>query len=366
MYKFSGGGGLEEEPVFQKGLLPQPRGVRDMQPSIDEGTLGRVLGRYDLGGLYHVKGSGGGTANVNLVVVSPRGTFFLRRRHPRYSSPDQVIYEHALMRHLADKGVGGPLPVETRDGQTAVCDGPDVYELQHFVEGAAFDPESAEQLRAAARALAAFHAALDDFAPPVPKALPRYDDPASILAGFTSLLPHATPDEADGIRRVLDVAERLAADFPNAAYDALPHGIIHGDYHPANVLYRGDEVAGIFDLDWVSRQPRVRDLGDGITYFGGRRAASLDGADIYSLTQGIEYDIGRAGAFLDAYRESRQVAEAEVRAMPLVALARWLFAKVAGMRKVPEAERAAFALRDALTPVAWLEEHGDELVDALL
>jgi hypothetical protein len=59
------------------------------------------------------------------------------------------------------------------------------------------------------------------------------------------------------------------------------------------------------------------------------------------------------------------VGEEELRALPLVATARWLFSKVAGMRKVPERKRVAFALRDALLPIDWLDEHGEELVAAL-
>ena len=338
----------------------------DNATSINPLTLERVLSHYDLGGMYRLEGSGGGTANLNLVIVCPRGKFFFRRRNPSYSSPDQVIYEHALMRHLADKGIGGPLPVETPDGETAVCDGSDVYELQHLVKGTAFEPDNLDQLRSAATGLADFHAALDDFVPPVPKKLPRYDDPHDTRTGYQSLLAQATPEQARGIRLVLDIVAALEADFPNAAYRALPHCIIHGDYHPANVLYTDNQLAGIFDLDWVSRQPRVRDLADGITYFAGRRPAALDGADIYSLTQGLQYDIPRARIFLDAYRAKRPVDDEEIHAIPLVATARWLFAKVAGMRKVPEADRPAFALRDALPPVTWLQQHSTDLVEALL
>ena len=69
---------------------------------------------------------------------------------------------------------------------------------------------------------------------------------------------------------------------------------------------------------------------------------------------------------MDAYRGRRDdVTEAELRALPRVAAARWLFSKVAGMRKVPEAERGAFALRDTLPPLRWLAAHGDELIAAL-
>ncbi len=312
-------------------------------------------------------GPGGGTANANVVIRAPRGRFFVRRRNPRYAAPDQVAYEHALMRHLAAKGIGGPLPIQTRTGETAVIDDTGVYEVQHFIEGTPFEPDNLEQLRAAGAGLAAFHAALDDFLAPVPKALPRYDDPTDIRAGYASLLSQAACGARAVIEGVLSVMTKLEAEFPDAAYAALPHCIIHGDYHPANVLFDGSRLAGIFDLDWVSRQPRVRDLSDGIYYFAGQRTGALDGADIYSLTRGIQYDIPRARLFLDAYRQRRDdVTEAELRALPLVAAARWLFAKVAGMRKVPEAERVAFALRDALPPVRWLAAHGDELVAALL
>ena len=371
-------------------------------PIIDEETLGRVLARYALGGAFGALGPGGGTANANLVIQAPRGTLFVRRRNPRYASPEHVAYDHALMRHLAAKGSGGPLPIETRDGQTAVRDGDDVFEVQHFVEGEPYDPGNLDQLRAAGEGLAAFHAALDDFAPPVPKDLPRYDSPRDIRAGFESLLPlvgrarlrpsrpggaadqaqqelrppgnpardaedpSLTAEQRQTIEAVLAVVARLEAEFPDALYDSLAHCLIHGDYHPANVLYRGNRLVGIFDLDWVSRQPRVRDLSDGLYYFAGRREGHLDGSDIRSLTRGLRYDIPRARLFLDAYRAHRPVAESELCALPLVATARWLFAKVAGMRKVKEGERVAVAIRDALAPVEWLDRHGAELIDALV
>jgi len=340
-------------------------GRRTTGHALDAGTLDRVLGQYDLGGSWEAEGPGGGTANLNLVIRSPRGRFFLRRRNPRYSSPEQVAYEHALMRHLAAKGIGGPLPIETRGGETAFRDGAAVYELQRFVEGEPFDPTSMAQLRGAALALAEWHAAADDFAPPVPRELSRYDDPRAIREGFGSLLPRATPEQARGIERVLAIAARLGAEFPHAAYRALPHGIIHGDYHPANVLFRGSRLVGVFDLDWASRQPRVRDLSDGIYYFGARRPSAIDGGDIRSLNRGVPYDVPRARAFLDAYRERRPVTAEEIAALPAIGLARWLFARVAGMRKVSEAERVAFALSDLMQPVEWLERHGAELVNAL-
>ena len=336
------------------------------QAGIEPSVLQRVLGGYDLGGAWRVVGPGGGTANLNLMVEAPRGKLFLRRRNRRYASPEQVAYEHALMQHLAAKGIGGPLPLATRGGETAVRVGGDVYELQPYVEGEPFAPDSLAQLRGAGRALARFHAALEDFVAPVAKDLPRYDDPAAIRAGYASLLARATPEQREAVERILRVVAMLEEAFPDAAYAALPHCIVHGDYHPANVLFRGEEVVGIFDLDWVSRQPRVRDLSDGVTYFAGRRDAPLDGADIGSLTRGVQFDAPRARVFVDGYRELRRIEAAELQALPLVGMARWLFSKVSGMRKVGEGERTAFALRDALGPVEWLREHGEALVDALV
>ena len=335
-------------------------------PGIEPGALDALLRHYDLGGGYVVVAPAGGTANANVLVRCARGKVFCRRRSRRYSSEDQVVYEHAVMRHLAAKGIGGPRPLRTRDGGTWVRDGEDVYEVACFVEGTAFKPQSLDQLRAAGEGLAAFHEALDDFVAPVPKDLPRYDDPKDIRAGYESLLPQATAEQGRGVQRVLRVVAKLERDFPDAMYEALPHCIIHGDYHPANVLFVGNRLAGIFDLDWVSLQPRVRDLSDGLYYFAGRRAARLDGGDIYSLTRGLSYDIPRACVLLDAYRGRRSVTEAELRALPLVAATRWLFSKVAGMRKVRQGERAAFALRDVMEPLDWLAAHGDQLVAALL
>jgi len=137
--------------------------------------------------------------------------------------------------------------------------------------------------------------------------------------------------------------------------ESLPSAIIHGDYTPANVLFRGDSVGGIFDFDWVSRQPRVIDLGEALIFFAFTRRDPIDPDDIWSLVQGWAPDLDAARAFLAAYQAEWPLTREEARALPYFMRETWLGVRIRAMRKVPTEERLRILTQDGLPPLRWLE-----------
>lgn len=321
----------------------------------------QILSHYDVGQITNVCLPGGGTANLNTIVETDAGRFFLRRRNPKYCTDDQLLFDHDLMQHLARKAIPGPQPCRAKDGKTWLRIEEDTFELHRHIEGTVHDRNNREQIRSAARELALFHLAVLDFETEASKAWPRYDSPLLIRGGLAKLQKGLSPEHKDDLQFVKRQAHILTTHLPDKRYDALPKYVIHGDYHPANMLFRGDAVAGIFDLDWASRQPRVRDLADGVIFYAAERATDVDGADIVSLTHAVTYNRERIHLFLGTYHETLHIKEEEMAVLPQFLRARWLHCRAAGMSKLPVEQRESYFFQDLRGPIGWIEEHEEEL-----
>jgi Ser/Thr protein kinase RdoA (MazF antagonist) len=225
------------------------------------------------------------------------------------------------------------------------------------VEGDSHDRHSLAQIESAARELALFHLAVLDFETRASKAWPRYDSPILIRGGVADVEKRLSPEHRDDLAYVRSQVVLLEERLSDGQYNALPKYVVHGDYHPANMLFRGDAVAGIFDLDWASRQPRVRDLADGVLFYAADRAEDIDGADIASLTRAATYNEERVQLFLSTYHQTLPIKEDEMAALPQFLRARWLHCRAAGMSKVSEERKEPYFFEDIRVPLEWIDEH---------
>jgi len=327
-----------------------------VRPTIKAEEVQAVLSRYDIGALSAPPEAGGGTANANLRIATASGTYFLKRRNPKYSDEAFVAFDHALMEHLAPHHIGTPLAVKTREGKRWLRIGEGVYELFPYQPGGPHDRHSVAQIAAAGRSLAAFHRAVRNFEPPPGKEWPRYDDPRLIREGIEAILPQlraAMPRE--DLEYLTSQVALLEQELPDECYHAMPKLVVHGDYHPGNMKFVGDEVSGIFDLDWATVQPRLRDLADGIFLYAGERESDIDASDIFSLTQTWRPSRERGRVFMRGYLESGRVSADEEAALPLFVRARWLYCRVAGMVKVAPAQRVEYFIGRLLAPLRALD-----------
>jgi Ser/Thr protein kinase RdoA (MazF antagonist) len=319
--------------------------------------LDAVLSHYEIGPLSSPPESGGGTANANMTIQTATGKFFLKRRNPKYAQPSFVAFDHRLMEHLAPFQIGTPLAVQTREGERWLAWERNVYELFPYRSGGAHDRTSLAQLAAAGRSLAAFHQAVRSFPAPSGKEWPRYQDPTRIREGVEAVTPQLkrrlSPADFNYLETQVSLLER---EFPEARYHGLPKRVVHGDFHPGNLKFMGDEVSGIFDLDWATIQPRVLDLADGVFLFAGERSTAIDAADIVSLTQTWQPSVQRARVFMDAYLQHEEVAQEEWDVLECVVRARWLYCRIGGMVKLPEERRLEFLLDGLLEPLRALDE----------
>jgi len=314
--------------------------------SVDAAAIPAAFG---LSGHARILEGVGGTAGASAVIVDGDRRYVLRCRSLEHASKDSIAFEHALLHHLAERGLPVGAPVRTLGGASYAESGGRVFELFPFIAGEPFDPTRPAQLREVAATAARLHRATAGFRRAKPSQ-GREDEPAGLLRELPQLLP---ADLAGGavelLREVRACLAELDGVLGNRVYGRLPEVVVHGDLHPGNVRFRGDRVAGLFDFDWANRRERIRDVGDCILFFAGRRDNGLEPGDIWSLTQGIRLDADRVAQVLAGYGPGELAAE-ELQYLPAVMAARWLQVRIRGMRKVPQRRRYRFLDRgDLLT-----------------
>jgi len=341
-----------------------------------DGNPNSVLALYDIGEVRGMSAAGG-TAGKTWKVASLSGDYFLRLRGVRTSSEARLRFDHGLRDHLVGNGVPTAAALTTKAGDRWVRRAEGVYELYPFVVGRSFDPESEEEIAAAARGLAEYHRVAAEYRPFSAETEPiaqyttlgfsaavsaRMDDPDLQRLNLESVRGLAATDvERQLVDRCIGRVKGMQRTYAGAAYEQLSGWVIHGDYTPANLLFsESGQVVGIFDLDWALPGARCRDLGDGL-YFFATRPREIDAGDIWSLTEAAEFDEDRCRVFLEAYQSVLPLERREFEAIPLGFAGRWISIRLEGMAKVDSGERFRFFGRGVEAPLRWLDVHWAEL-----
>jgi len=309
----------------------------------------------------------GGTAGLNFRIRSSGKDYFLRRRHPKHSSLEKVRFDHRATKFLSCRGVKVEPPFTALTGESFALEGGFVYELTRFIRGVEFDRDRPDMLEGLAQALALFHKEGEAFPDNMEKTWPRLGYPPFLTESLLQLRKLARDRrEKDALEAIARRVEGIAQCLPDSQFFSLPQTLIHGDIHPANVLFRGAEVAGFFDLDWMTRHPRMKDVGDALIYFAGRRKSALKGDDIYSLTESFQFDIERSLYFLRCYaRFGGGIERDEFEALPSIMGLRWISARIEGSAKVPEEKRIFLVTREIFEPLDWLEDNWKGLIQRI-
>ncbi|HEY3398830.1 MAG TPA: phosphotransferase [Armatimonadota bacterium] len=328
----------------------------------------RLLRHWNVG-VFVFSRPGPGTASPAVVVTTRRGQYFLKQRAPQYAARPRLSYDHAVMRHLKRAGLPITLSLKTAVGSRWVTEGEHVYEVYPWVEGERFDPENQAQLAAAGTLLGRLHQATAEFTPAGEKALPRLFDPRDRLAEIAEargLLAEgvnpgaSSPEQAAATLDFLEETVRgILERVPEERYWALPQAVVHGDYHFANLLFAGDEVAGVFDFDWCSRQARLKDVVDGLMFFASRREPT-GGGDLAALTAVPLPDAERTATFLAAYEALAPLTAEERLCLPDLWRERWLYVRLDAMsRKLPRALKLRFLLPGVEEPLRNVPDLGE-------
>jgi homoserine kinase type II len=289
---------------------------------INASELAGVCARYDIGQLQSarpfVRGSG---SAPKVLLETSTGQYLLKRRArgAGRDDPFRVALSHEIQLHLAERGFPVAELIGTRgDHNTMLQLSGHVYELFRFVAGEP-DDRSPAAAGASGAALAGLHSILRDFRPTWTPPLAPMRAAPEIISRLEAI-PLRTGDPQT--RRPVAELKAAYCDAWERALElgigAMPRQLIHGDWHPGNMLFtRRDgtlHLLAVVDFDSARMAPRVYDVAMGALQFGlpRTRTGSIDdkgsriGSDSEQIPSGL--DIDRLDAYFGGYHGAAEPA----------------------------------------------------------
>jgi Ser/Thr protein kinase RdoA (MazF antagonist) len=277
--------------------------------------LAVVLSHYDLGVIESAKEFARGSRRApKLRLRTANGRYLLKRRARGRDKPARVTFAHTLLWHLRQKGFRVPELLPTRDtGESMVIHEGGVYELFEYVSGEAYDASLAQTAHAG-KTLARFHRAVADFQTAWQPPAGGYHDSPAVRSGLNSIPTTISSHDSVSGREaeLLGLTQELYERYDEAAeavnrfgFEQWEGWIIHGDWHPGNMLFRKDKVVVVLDFDAVRRGPTAVDIANGMLQFSILRGGEDPGLwpEFFDQTRMRRFLLGYASRIkLDADR----------------------------------------------------------------
>ncbi len=309
-----------------------------------------VLEQYSIGKIQSVREMvAGSTESPKAVIECDRGKLLLKRRAAGLEHGPLVGFAHEVILGCLRAGVCVPPLIGTKINNNSMCQiGDKTYELFVFIEGVPFD-QSVGHARQSGMLLGELHRAMDSvttsFEPTV----------ESSVVNPQRSMGFDFPEETHArVHRILDYG--LDAHRANAR----PTAIVHGDWHPGNMIFDGDEIVAICDFDNCRIGSRDRELAQALVYLSMMRPG---GVPVAGEVQEVpaEACMERIGAVWDGYLEMAPT-KPSPRLIGALMPAVLLDEALAGD---PAMMRSSALVQAALTKAAWLDEKSPEIVRAL-
>ena len=285
--------------------------------------LAIVLSHFDLGVIESITDfSRGSRRSPKVGIVGSQGKFLLKRRASGRSVPDRVIFAHRVQKCLQTFEFPLPRLFVTRDAGTSYLQlREQVYELFAYVPGHSFE-RSASETRDAGRVLAAFHVGLDGFTASSSRPEPHgdYHDVNGIRTGLCNLGPRLTTHDsysgndaelATLLHSLLEIYDKCAAAVNDLGFASLSEHVVHADWHPGNVVFRGGKVAAVVDYDSVRWSRLITDVANGSLQF----SMNAEG-DVKDWP--ADLDESRFAQFMIGYRAADRLSAEEIKMIPFL------------------------------------------------
>ncbi|GMV99685.1 MAG: hypothetical protein AMXMBFR84_08240 [Candidatus Hydrogenedentota bacterium] len=214
-----------------------------------------------------------------LVVNTALGRFLAKtyRRDPYVL--DELRFQHRLSDHLMSNGVPVAKIQPSTNGKRIVEQDSWALELQEFVEG---EPMvvAKDSLAISAQILGRFHEVCRDFPRPERDArMWRFSEvPRTVFAQFYELAKGQ--GDTDKVNQhcnrialfLRDAGEMLSFEQRNR----FETGLIHGDWHSGNLIFRGERLAAVVDLEFAGDGCYLEDLAYAISNLCVRTTTRLE------------------------------------------------------------------------------------------
>lgn len=240
-----------------------------------------IIDNYDLGNVElpaHVENAHQ-RRHRKLIITTSHGKFLVKtyRRDPYVL--DTLRFQHRLSDHLQNNNLPVAQIRRARNGKRIVEVDDWALELQQFVEGEGMRI-NAQTLARSAKALGRFHHVCRDFPRPERDAniwrfseVPRKPFAKLYECARNQGNVYAIDEYCNGIAFFLQNA-RNKLDL-NARSD-FETGLIHGDWHSGNLIFRGNELVAIVDMEFAGDGCFLEDLAYAISNLCIRTSSNIE------------------------------------------------------------------------------------------
>jgi homoserine kinase type II len=263
---------------------------------ISDAELEAFLAGYDLGAPLSFKGIAEGVQNSNFLLETDRGRYFLTI-YERQVRAEDLPFFLGFMQHLARRGFPSATPIADRAGRLLGSLRGKPAAIVTFLSGLSVRRPTPDHCRAAGAGLAWLHEAGAGFDGRRANNLGH--------AAWTGLF-EPLRGAADALKP--GMAAMIAGDVRQLA-DAwpggLPEGVIHADYFPDNVFFRGAAFAGAIDFYFAAWDALAYDIAVALNAW----CFEADGS----------FNVTAARAFVAGYESRRPLSADERSALPILA-----------------------------------------------
>jgi Ser/Thr protein kinase RdoA (MazF antagonist) len=264
--------------------------------------LARVLSHFDIGIISDVKPLIGGNLRApKLVIISDQGKFLLKRRSRGKDDLYRVAFAHSLQQHLAGRGFPLASLVSTSDEKNTILQlDHHIYECFKFITAVRYDG-SAEATTDAGRQLANFHKYSADFACEWKPLRGSFHDSHIVRRHLKMIGAEKTAWADRKLSQLgstfLELYNFASVHVSQLGFDKWPQQVVHGDWHPGNMLFDRSKLVAVLDFDSVKLAPTATDIANGMLQFSivGNRPNPADWPDYLDQAKLIQ--------FLNGYRE---------------------------------------------------------------
>jgi homoserine kinase type II len=278
--------------------------------------LALVLSHYDIGIIQQIKPLIAGNSRApKQIVISDTGRYLLKRRSKDKDDRYRVAFAHAVQQHLKEKNFPVAGLIHTRDENNTFLEQDDhLYELFEFVSGARFEGKT-ESIVDAGAVLAKFHKFLSDFSyQPIPLK-DSFHDSRAVRGHLKKIGSEKNNGQADSslrktIESLMMMYNNSSVNVNQLGFDDWPQQIVHGDWHPGNMLFAGGKVVAVVDFDSLKVSSALTDLANGALQFSivAGRPNPADWPDYLDQSKLVHFIYG--------YCEVKKLQENELKTLP--------------------------------------------------
>ena len=277
-----------------------------------------ALSRYDLGAIHKIEDFPRGSRRSPKVILdSDKGRFLFKRRAKGKDDLAKVAFTHQIQLMLAAQNFPLPHLMGTRgDNNSMLVMEGNIYEMFEYIPGQGYEG-GLDSTFYAGQSLGLYHKLLEGFHGDYNPPTGSYHNAKAIhqaIRNTVGSLPLETrpPTEVltPTVKRVEEAYGACAAAADELGLNTWGSQIVHGDWHPGNMLFRDKRVVAVIDYDAARYQQRVIDLANGALQF------SILGGGPDPARWPDHLDEARFKRFLRGYDSVSVVSVAELRAVP--------------------------------------------------